>query len=410
MPRATSSPASPPATFTRRRFLRDATAAAAGFSLLLPAVRRATAATGRWRAAIIGHTGRGDYGHGLDVLFAGREDVEVVAVADPVAAGRAKAAVRAGAARQYPDYQEMLRVEKPDLVSVAPRQTDQHHEMALAALRAGGHVFLEKPITRTLAEGDELLAVARQTGRRIAVAHQMRMAPSIVFLKQRIEAGLIGDLLEIRAHGKQDHRAGGEDLIVLGTHLFDLMRLFAGDPEWCFARVLDQGRPITPASARAATENIGPVAGDEIFAQFAFPTGVNANFTSRARARKSWGHWGMELIGSRGAVRILADISPRIYQRSGGEWTQAGSTSHWGNVADDPSPNETDDEPSVARANQRLVADWLDAIGNGREAACSGDNALRALEMAHAVFVAGLDKARVNFPLANRNHPLPDVK
>src|SRR5437899_12449649 len=102
----------------------------------------------------------------------------------------------------------MLEREKPQLVSVAPRWTDQHHAMALAALAAGAHVYLEKPITRTLAEADELLAVADRAGLKIAVAHQMRLAPSILFLQASLEGGLIGDLLEIRAHGKQDQRAG----------------------------------------------------------------------------------------------------------------------------------------------------------------------------------------------------------
>jgi predicted dehydrogenase len=54
----------------------------------------------------------------------------------------------------------MLEKEKPDLVCIAPRCTDEHHEMAQAALRVGAHVYLEKPITQTLAESDELLALA----------------------------------------------------------------------------------------------------------------------------------------------------------------------------------------------------------------------------------------------------------
>jgi predicted dehydrogenase len=86
---------------------------------------------------------------------------------------------------------------------------------------------------------------------------------------------LIGDLLEIRAHGKQDNRAGGEDLIVLGVHLFDLMRFFAGDAQWFTARVLQHGQAVSLQNARAATEDIGPVVGDELFAQFAFANGVN---------------------------------------------------------------------------------------------------------------------------------------
>src|SRR5207247_954421 len=126
---------------------------------------------------------------------------------------------------------------------------------------------------------------ADNAGLKIAVAHQMRLAPNVLHLKRCIADGLLGDLLQIRAYGKQDNRAGGEDMLVLGTHLFDLIRFFAGDALWCSARVLQDGRDITRADARQPTENIGPVAGDEIEAQFAFANGVHATFTSRAKLR-----------------------------------------------------------------------------------------------------------------------------
>lgn len=357
------------------------------------------------RAAIIGHTGRGGYGHGLDMLFAERSNIEVVAVADPVAEARARVAGRTGAQRQYADYGEMLVKEQPDLVSVAPRWTDQHHAMATAALRIGAHLFMEKSITRTLTEADELLSFASQASLRIAVAHQMRLAPNIIFLKQRMDAGLIGDLLEIRAHGKQDHRAGGEDLMVLGVHLFDLMRLFAGDPQWCSARVLQDGHDITLLHARPATEDIGMVAGDAILAQFAFSNGVNATFTSR-RQNATAGPWGMELIGTRGAVKILADIYPRIYQRKDGNWSDTGLAIQWQPIDGDPTASWTSNEKSVQRANQRLVNDWLEAIETNREPVCSGFAGMKALEMAHAVLAAGRSGGRPAFPLANRTHPL----
>src|SRR6185295_18016683 len=76
--------------------------------------------------------------------------------------------------------------------------------------------------------------------------------------------GLIGQLMEVRTRGKEDHRAGGEDMMVLGTHCMYLMRMFAGDPLWCTARVTQDGRDITVADRRAATEPLGPVAGDTI--------------------------------------------------------------------------------------------------------------------------------------------------
>jgi predicted dehydrogenase len=397
-----------PTRSSRRRFLRrcgwiGTAALAAPWAWSAPGVEAPSA---KLRAAIIGHTRRGDYGHGHELIFNDRPDVEVVAVADPSETGRAEAAVRCHAARQYPSYSQMLRQERPQLVSIAPRWTDQHHDMAMQALRVGAHLYLEKPITQTLEQADEILALAGQTGRKVVVAHQMRLAPQLVRLKEAIAAGLIGDLLELRAHGKQDARAGGEDLIVLGIHLFDLMRMFAGDALWCTARVTQDGRDIQLADAHEATENIGPIAGHEIQAQFGFAHGINGVFTSRAAYRAEAGRWGIELIGAKGRARILADIFPAVLLHEGDDWTAAGHKSAWRPWKDDPSLSLPAEEQSVRAANRRVVDDWLAAIRSGGEPACSGRNAMQALEMAMAVFEAGLNRSRVALPLARRSHPL----
>src|SRR5205809_6266537 len=176
----------------RREFLSLTAGFAAGL-VAAPALLGAPEGADRWRAAVIGHTGRGDYGHGLDAVFKGVPGIEVVALADGGAddAARAKAADRAGAPRHYADYREMLLKEKPQLVSIAPRWTDQHHAMAMASLSAGAHLITEKPFMQTPAEADEVLAAAERAGRKIAVAHQMRLAPGVVHLKQSIDDGLI---------------------------------------------------------------------------------------------------------------------------------------------------------------------------------------------------------------------------
>src|SRR5262245_213201 len=101
----------------RRQFLQLTCATAA-----CPAAgwddSRAEAAA-RLKAAIIGHTGRGDYGHGLESIFSNRPNIELIALADPDADGRAKTAAKIGPARQYADYREMLEKERPHLVSIA---------------------------------------------------------------------------------------------------------------------------------------------------------------------------------------------------------------------------------------------------------------------------------------------------
>lgn len=125
----------------------------------------------------------------------------------------------------------------------------------------------------------------------------------------RLNDGLIGELLEVRAHGKQDKRAGGEDLLVLGTHTFDLVRFFAGDPQWCSARIFQAGHEATLADVRPATEGIGPIVGDEVEAWFGFSHGVNLHFTNRAKYAGVSGPWDMELIGSKGRLQLLNDAT-----------------------------------------------------------------------------------------------------
>ncbi len=350
------------------------------------------------RAAVIGHTGRGDYGHSMETIFAGQPGIELVALADPDPAGRASTAARIGAPRQYADYREMLTKEKPDLVSIAMRHADQHHDIVLATLRAGAHIYCEKPLVTCPAEADELLAEAEERGLKIAVAHTMRTASTLVRLKQVISEGQIGELAEIRAYGKQDRRAGGEDMMVLGTHLFDLMRLFAGDPLWCTARVLWQGRDIRASDARRVEDDVGPVAGDEVFAQFAFANGVNATFTSAAKLKDTVGHWGLELHGSKGIARICCDLVPKVFLRRSTGWK-----------AETPGDTWVPFEPTSTRPltqNVIPVQDWLEAIAQNREPQCSARNAAWAVEMVCGVYRAGLSKQRVGFPLKERAHPL----
>jgi len=227
----------------------------------------------------------------------------------------------------------------------------------------------------------------------------MRMMPVVVLLKQAIAEGLIGDVQELRAFGKQDARAGGEDMMVLGSHLFDLLRLFLGDPLWCTARVIWQGRDIAPADRRIVKDNVGYVAGDEVFAQFAFPRGVNATFTSAAKLSETVGNWGIEFFGSKGVARINCDIAPNVFLRRSAGWKSEGRTHAW-------EPLDVSFVNSPLPHNLGPVADWLDAIAKNREPECSGRNGAWAVEMVMGIYHAGLTGKRVSFPLASRKHPL----
>jgi len=171
-----------------------------------------------YRAAAIGHTGVGNYGHGIHLPYKGLDNVEFIAVADVDEAGREKAMVETGALRGYADYHDMLAKEELDIVSVCPRWIPAHLEMVPACLEANCHVYCEKPMTATLADGDANVDDAERKGLKIAVAHQGVYSPGTQALRKVLEEGTIGEVQAIYVHGKQDQRGGGEDMITLGTH------------------------------------------------------------------------------------------------------------------------------------------------------------------------------------------------
>src|SRR5262249_37595004 len=105
----------------------------------------ATGASGapHYRAAIVGQTGDGDYGHDWDTAWNDIPSVEVVAVADANEEGRRRAAQRSHAQRQYADYREMLQKEKPNFVGICSRVPDQRLRMVQAAAEAGAHMLIE---------------------------------------------------------------------------------------------------------------------------------------------------------------------------------------------------------------------------------------------------------------------------
>src|SRR5262245_1584952 len=196
----------------------------------------------KYRVAVIGRTGKGNYGHALDTVWLKCDRSEIVAVADENEAGRAEAAKRLGAKAAYADYRTMLQKEKPQIVSVADRWPDCHRDMVLVCAEFGASVFREKTVAQGLQQADEVGGACAKHHVKVAAAHQTRYSLRVKVVRDLVNEGRIGDVLELRGHGKEDKRGGGEDLMVLGTHAFDLMRHSAGDAKWCFARIQQGGR------------------------------------------------------------------------------------------------------------------------------------------------------------------------
>ena len=110
-----------------RREFAGTLAAVAALSSVAKAAEART-----YRVAVIGHTGRGDYGHGLDTMWGGLPETQVVAVADPNPRGRAAAAHRLGDVPAFDDYRAMLAQTQPDIVAVCmPYRQHKGHAGAI---------------------------------------------------------------------------------------------------------------------------------------------------------------------------------------------------------------------------------------------------------------------------------------
>ena len=169
----------------------------------------------KYRVAVIGATGRGNYGHGLDEAFQGVEGTELVAVADADAKGLAAAGAKLDVSSLWADYRQMLGAEKPDIAVVCPGWVSERVPMIEAAAAAGCHIYCEKPVAGTLAEADAIVAACQDV--KVAVAHQWRGMPPIQQTITDVRAGAYGRPLRLRARPKDDSRGGGEEFLLHGN-------------------------------------------------------------------------------------------------------------------------------------------------------------------------------------------------
>jgi predicted dehydrogenase len=376
---------------SRRDFVQTSSLALAAAPLLGAAQEPARAASKSYRACVIGHTGRGDYGH-LGEAFSMFPNITVVAVADPDEEGRRRWAQKLKASASYADYRVMLQKEKPDLVAICPNgYGDQRLEMIRATVEVGAHMLVEKPHARSLEEADEAIALVEKHKLKSVVYMPRPTSPGVVHLKKLVDEGLIGDLVEIQVRGI-------ENLLHMGWHSLSLMRYFAGEPLWCSARVMQGNREITLADAHKDPH--GLAAGDSIHASYAFPGKVQGLFVWQVHGNDDQ----VTLYGSKGVAHFFAHSeSPQVYHYPSPEWTP-GETKP--GVTWQPLTPPKNVEAGFQANVKRQVEELLWAIEMGGQARTSLYEARGILEMLLACYASQLAGSRVSFPLKQREHPL----
>lgn len=186
----------------------------------------------------------------------------------------------------YTDWREMLKVEKPDVLSVAT-PNHLHAEMAIGGFKAGCHVLCEKPMALNARQAEAMLRAAKAARRKLMIDFSYRFTPAANALRIQVDAGVLGKVYAGRSvwHRRrgipgfggwfgQKKLSGGGPLIDLGVHRLDLALWLMGhpQPEWVLANTFD---PIAGRLAKASGKAFD--CEDAAFAMIRFKDGTMLN-------------------------------------------------------------------------------------------------------------------------------------
>ena len=360
------------------------------------------------RVGIIGSTGRGNYGHGLDVAWKNIPEASIVAVADDNDKGRASALKRLNCKKGYEDYRKMLELEKPDFISVCPRHTDQRVPMIEAACENGVKgIYVEKPFARSMEECDRIRKACESAGVKVAVAHRNRYHPGLPVVRRLIQEGVIGKVVALRGRGKEDHRGGGEDLWVLGTHVLDLVHAIAGDPESCSAEMRIGGRLVEKSDIKPGNEGLGPLAGDEVHARWKMENGWTSTFDSiRGHGIKS-ANFGLQIIGNEGVIDLRCDREPLAHFREGCPWLPDRKTEPWVPISSmGIGKSEKIPISQTVKNHKSALINLIESVEKNRSPLCGLEEGISTVRFVQSVFASHMENGKnIHFPLKFRKHP-----
>ena len=185
----------------RRDFLRTGT-------LTALASQRVLGASDRIGIGLIGCGGRG---RGVTSYAPRIGGAEVRGVSDVYVPRREQAAEQFGAtAKPFADYRDLLDDKEIDAVVIGTPD-HWHAPMAIDAVAAGKDVYVEKPVTHSLEEGERLVAAVEDSGQVVATGTQQRSWKHFIEAKQLIDEGVLGRITFVRCHWSQNYsrfRAG----------------------------------------------------------------------------------------------------------------------------------------------------------------------------------------------------------
>ena len=291
--------------------------------------------------------------------------------------GRAEAfARRFGAAHAYTSYDELLR--NPEVTVVAIHTPNsQHADQAVAAARAGKHVFCDKPIATNTADAERMVRECEKAGVRFGVNFHNRFMPCFVETRRLIASGEIGEIQIVQVEASPGARSGGRlatwrvdpavaglgTTFSIGVHVYDILRYLLASEISMVSAFFD-----TPAGVMEETN----------LSLLRFANGVLAQMS--VHEKTPFPHNDFVIYGSKG--RILGRGLTR--SRAGGELQVTTA---------DGKTRVT--EFQAINAHGACVAAFSDALLEGREPMPSGIDGLRSVQLTDAMARSARDGVHV---------------
>jgi predicted dehydrogenase len=287
----------------------------------------------------------------------------------------------------WTDWRRMLRQADVDAVAVC-LPNDLHAEVTVAALKAGKHVLVEKPMALTLAEADRMIAASRTHRRVLMVEQTLRFEPAHEVAYALLRRGAIGPITQVRGrlgHAgpeywsrtsswfTQSARAGGGALMDVGIHILDLLRWLSGKE---VARICCQ---VNTLRKRTRVE-------DNASALLEWTDGALGSFevswTTRPYAVTT------EWYGARGTLRTRLGAAHPV-------------TVEWGQASGAPrTASARDAAPAVPARSRRggAYAEFLRCIRTGRHPLIDGPEGRHSLEVILAAYASARTGRWVTLP------------
>jgi predicted dehydrogenase len=223
-----------------------------------------------------------------------------------------------GAKLAFHDVQAMVASPEIDAVAVVVR-VPAHYEPTRAAIEAGKPVYTEWPLGRTTAEAEELAALARAQGVQTVVGLQSRVSPTLMYMKEQIEAGYVGEVLACHATAmrdgalerpssrtwQRDASLGANTLTIANGHVIDALRFVAGNFARVACLVTTQARHWYETDTQQLVEVTSP---DNVLVSGQLASGAVASVHAAAVPWAGSGYR-MEIYGREGTLVTTGSVS-----------------------------------------------------------------------------------------------------